>query len=272
MAIDLLLKAAATNEKILGKDHIQNVACYRSLALLYSFLQEFEISKSYELKNLNILKNTYGQDDIRTLDSLYYLKQFHTALQQQEANLQAKKQQQSMIANLIAKKKSAQSKTEPPKISIPNTIPVTAASVAANGKSQIASKGNLSMEAIMDYIDSDKDKDKNKKKKKKKTGPNSKKKTETTEASVVPSSSSTSSPKKDFPDTTHQNNNIEKVELSAESKINTTVSNSADIETLSNGHHVEVDTTDLNSDENQTKFKVVTRKRSQKYNFASVDD
>jgi len=75
-AIECLHKALKCNEAIYGRRNLYISNCLRALAIAYSSIENFKEALNYEKQNYNILKELFGEGDIRTVESNIYLKQF----------------------------------------------------------------------------------------------------------------------------------------------------------------------------------------------------
>eukprot|EP00898_Chlorokybus_atmophyticus_P003922 jgi/Chlat1/4530/Chrsp29S04454 len=76
VALRYLQEALKRNERLLGKDHIQTAVCYHALAVAFNAMGAFKLSLQHERSCHSILKAKLGEEDPRTRDSLYLLKQF----------------------------------------------------------------------------------------------------------------------------------------------------------------------------------------------------
>jgi tetratricopeptide (TPR) repeat protein len=75
-AIECLHRALQCSEVIYGRRSLNTCECLRALAIAYSIVENFKEALNYERQNYNILKELYGETDIRTMESNIYLKQF----------------------------------------------------------------------------------------------------------------------------------------------------------------------------------------------------
>jgi tetratricopeptide (TPR) repeat protein len=75
-AIECLHKSLKCNEIIYGCQSLHTSGCFRALAIAYSKIENFKEALNYEKQNYNILKELFGEGDIRTVESNIYLKQF----------------------------------------------------------------------------------------------------------------------------------------------------------------------------------------------------
>jgi tetratricopeptide (TPR) repeat protein len=93
-AIECLHKSLKCNEIIYGRQSLHISGCLRALAIAYSKIENFKEALNYEKQNYNILKELFGEGDIRTVESNIYLKQF-TANAVKKARIEKVKEEES---------------------------------------------------------------------------------------------------------------------------------------------------------------------------------
>jgi protein TIF31 len=102
LSLQYLLEALRCNEAIFGTNHLQTAATCHAIAISHMYMEQFKEALAYEKRNYNILHNTVGDSDMRTVESNIWLKQFTAKAVQMQ--IEAKKTQREITANLSQEK------------------------------------------------------------------------------------------------------------------------------------------------------------------------
>jgi len=101
-ALHYLFEALKCYESLFGPNNIQTASIYHAIAIAYSQMGQFKEALTYEKKNYNILHETVGDVDLRTVESNICLKQFTAKAVQMQ--IETKKTQRDITAQLSSVK------------------------------------------------------------------------------------------------------------------------------------------------------------------------
>ncbi|KAF9433689.1 Intracellular distribution of mitochondria [Entomortierella beljakovae] len=147
-------RAMATQELAHGKEHLVLANCHHVLAKAYAFKGDFETAVKSEKTAYDMYIKLVGAEDIRTKEAEVWLQELkntaeftaNQALYEKAAQEQHQQQQQHALnrATSLSATAAAASKA----------ALAEAATRAANAEAQIGSKGHLSLNELLDYINS----------------------------------------------------------------------------------------------------------------------
>ncbi|KAF9998518.1 Intracellular distribution of mitochondria [Entomortierella chlamydospora] len=152
-------RAMATQELAHGKEHIVLANCHHVLAKAYAFKGDFETAVKTEQTAYDMFHKLVGAEDVRTKEADMWLKElkntaeftanqalYEKAALEQHQQQQQQQQQQAMhrATSLSATAAAAASKA----------ALAEAAIRAANADAQVGSKGHLSLNELLEYINS----------------------------------------------------------------------------------------------------------------------
>ncbi|KAF9577096.1 Intracellular distribution of mitochondria [Lunasporangiospora selenospora] len=155
MSLKFFVRAKETQEQAHGGDHVILASCHHVLAKAYALHGDFDTAIKEEQLAYDMFLEKAGAEDVRTKDAAMWLKELKTTADfnahqaQYEKAVNDLQHHQQMAPTGKATSLSAAAAAA----AASNKIAVTEAAIrAANAEAQVGSRGHLSLDELMEYI------------------------------------------------------------------------------------------------------------------------